>query len=155
MEGIIKRFWNRVDMSAGDDCCWDWQGVKRNGYGVMIVQGKKKSTHRFSYELSNGIKLTSDKYVCHKCDNPACCNPKHLFLGTHIDNMSDAIKKGRLNWQTKLLIPRKLTNEQVISARIKYQQGFSVRGMAKKLCVDQKTLRQAIRGVTYAEIHKP
>jgi hypothetical protein len=77
--------------------CWEWQGATRgNGYGVMAFAGKKNlATHRMSYIAHNGD-IPENLLVCHTCDNRKCINPDHLFLGTHSDNMKDALKKGRL-----------------------------------------------------------
>lgn len=74
--------------------CWEWQGVMHHsGYGCFKVKGKFAYTHRASYEAFIGP--IEDMFVCHRCDNPKCCYPKHLFLGTHEENMADMKEKGR------------------------------------------------------------
>lgn len=86
-------FWNKVAVGEISEC-WPWAASRfRNGYG----QFKAESTtlaHRYAYELANGP-IPEGKFVCHRCDNPACCNPHHLFLGSHTDNVRDSIRKGR------------------------------------------------------------
>lgn len=75
--------------------CWMWTRSKyKNGYGHLQVGGKRVMTHRYAYMLWRG-KIPEGMLVCHKCDNPPCCNPEHLFLGTHKDNLRDAMAKGR------------------------------------------------------------
>lgn len=76
--------------------CWMWTKSKNPLYGQACFGGKKILAHRLSWELWNDRKIPSGLCICHHCDVPACCNPKHLFLGTVKDNVQDAIKKGRL-----------------------------------------------------------
>lgn len=89
-----ERFWSHVRI-AGDDECWEWRAARDdNGYGRCGFMGKTLLTHRVAFLISNGF-LIDEMFVCHSCDNPPCCNPKHLFLGTHADNMQDMVSKGR------------------------------------------------------------
>jgi len=78
--------------------CWEYQESKnRLGYGRFKFGGKKELlVHRVIYEHFNG-KIKKGLFVCHKCDNPPCCNPKHLYAGTPQDNMNDMISRGRSN----------------------------------------------------------
>lgn len=93
---IVEDFWRRVKKGQENEC-WEWQAGKNGpppkNYGIMWVNGKKWKTHVFAYTISFG--LTNGLFVCHKCDNPPCCNPNHLFLGTCLDNTMDMISKGR------------------------------------------------------------
>jgi hypothetical protein len=77
------------------DACWNWLAGKcRDGYGTFDVFGKSVGAHRMAYELYVG-EIPFGLQVLHSCDNPACVNPSHFFLGTHGDNMRDRSKKGR------------------------------------------------------------
>lgn len=84
--------------------CWLWTGSYSSmGYGQLSVmvgdEGYKKvGAHRLSWMLHRGS-IPDGMHLCHKCDNPACCNPDHLFLGTHADNMRDASEKGKFLWK--------------------------------------------------------
>lgn len=96
LESLEERFWSKVD-SRGDNECWPWTGCKTAfGYGRMSAAGRVSlKAHRVSYALS--VRASPGRWmVCHSCDNPECCNPDHLFLGTHKDNTMDAMVKGRL-----------------------------------------------------------
>jgi len=76
--------------------CWEWQGQRNiKGYGVLAIRGAQKvATHRMMYRIYYGMN-PRELLVCHKCDNPPCCRPDHLFLGTTQENMNDAVLKGR------------------------------------------------------------
>ncbi len=91
-------FWNRVDI-RGDEECWEWKGKPHhNGYGQFSMRGVKKDAHKYAWELTHG-EIPTGLFVCHDCpggDNKMCCNPHHLFLGTHKENMQDAKRKGRI-----------------------------------------------------------
>lgn len=93
------RFWRLVDKSGGDDACWPWTGSpSTNGYGQFGIKSRKIPAHRLAYLFHFGH-IDPALLVCHRCDNPPCCNPAHLFLGNHTDNARDMIAKGRAGWQ--------------------------------------------------------
>lgn len=91
----IDRFWAKVDRSGGADACWPWLAHRPNGYGAFrFCKGGHRQTfgaHRVALALSG----TLDAYALHRCDNPPCCNPAHLWNGTQADNGRDATIKGR------------------------------------------------------------
>jgi hypothetical protein len=95
---FLARFWARIE-TADAESCWLWTGrIDRRsdqGYGVLSVLNRPERAHRLAYELHHAVHLGSDDFVCHRCDNPPCCNPAHLFVGTVTDNNRDATAKGR------------------------------------------------------------
>lgn len=94
---LAERFWAKVD-KRGPDECWPWLGGTSDGYGVIGVgrraEGVKRATH-IAWTLEHGVPLPDGMDALHKCDNPPCVNPKHLFPGTQADNVKDMLAKGR------------------------------------------------------------
>jgi hypothetical protein len=94
------RFWQKVDRRGGPDACWPWMaGRLVAGYGHFRFKTRTLKAHRVAWEIANGpIPAGSGWHgtvVMHVCDNPACCNARHLRLGTHRDNIDDMLNKGR------------------------------------------------------------
>ena len=94
---LEDKFWRRVQKSDG---CWNWIGFKnRKGYGTLTHRGKTYSAHRLSFQIQRGEIPKGEgphgTCVLHRCDNPACVNPDHLFLGSNRDNIDDMLNKGR------------------------------------------------------------
>lgn len=110
-EKDIERFWSYVDKRSTG--CWEWTGGRRGGYGIFRLRGSTVSSHRLSYFLANG---PFKHLVLHRCDNPPCVNPDHLFIGTHRDNTDDAFQKGRRE-RAKPRRPKEYRKATKISSR--------------------------------------
>lgn len=121
--------------------CWEWPGTRnQQGYGIIDERGKKYRASRLMYERHKGP-IPDGLLVCHTCDNPPCCNPLHLFLGTHKDNMQDAVRKGRLcTGERAKLRDRcrgedhgmaRLTESDVRAIRAARSAGHTVTGIAR------------------------
>lgn len=97
--GLPSRITERVDQTGGPDACHEWQGARlpkpNYPYGVVGWEGKVVRVHRLLWIVEHGVTPGETPFVLHRCDNPPCCNVRHLFLGTHQDNMDDMAAKGR------------------------------------------------------------
>ena len=92
---VFQRFLSKVKIESGSDGCWKWTGgLCQDGYGLIYVNGKNKRAHRFSYENFVG-KITEGHCVNHRCGNPDCVNPEHLFTATVADSRADMVSSGR------------------------------------------------------------
>lgn len=120
-----KRFWSRV--LKLDSGCWEWTGGKDGfGYGSFSFRNKSERAHRFSFALHNG-QIPRGKCVLHKCDNPPCVNPEHLFLGTRAENNLDKKIKGRSR------APCRLSENDIRCIRaLRHWSRFSVREIGKE-----------------------
>lgn len=152
VEDIVVRFWQKVDRS-GD--CWIWTAYRqRAGYGQLTVNRRHWLAHRFAWLLCNGaIPMALD--VLHRCDNPPCVRPDHLFLGTHSDNMKDCVAKGRHRnspSRGEANHKAKLTVQAVRSIRERRDAGETMRSLARAYGVTRQNIRFITSGVTWKEV---
>ena len=146
---VAAAFWERVDRSGGDDACWPWMRASIRGYGTLRYNGKQAKAHRVAYELVHGAIGTGPSrgtwFVCHVCDNPICCNPSHLFLGSARDNTNDAVAKRRLPHGSGNHCAV-LSEERVREARTAYDSGERQASIAARLGVGPGALSKAVTG---------
>jgi hypothetical protein len=146
-------FWSLVDMSGGDYGCWPWVGSKMaHGYGRFWTGGAYVTAHRLA-RLGAAAIGSSSPTVCHSCDNPICCNPGHLFLGSQTDNLDDMWRKNRGRFGREHYAA-KITEAEAVEIRARYAAGgISQRALGEMYgltqqgvwCVIHKNWDRAIR----------
>lgn len=137
-----ERFWSHVEV-AGPDDCWPWRGPEDGkGYGRLQIAGVRILAHRLSYLIAHRD-LPGDLLVCHRCDNPPCVNPAHLFLGTNADNMADRDRKGRQARGERNGYAR-LTDDVVRAVREAAAAGVSRDQIMERFCISRPTLCRII-----------
>lgn len=156
MEEVFKEFWSKVDKTPGqgpNGDCWIWTGeIGDRGYGKQWAYPLKKRipTHRMSYEIHSGELLSSKDFICHRCDNPPCCNPAHLFKGTNKDNMQDMASKGR-NAKGSAKKFAKLSEADVYVIRFKRQKAKRT-DLAKEFNVTRSVIDHILQGIAWKHV---
>jgi hypothetical protein len=151
--------WDKVDKRSEDEC-WPWKGLLKDGYGRVQINDRSYYAHRVIYSLAfpNVIEWKAPSrtqetgFLLHKCDNPCCCNPNHLFVGTHADNMADKVAKGRSPDFSGGKGPRcKLTMEQAQEIRQKRRNGVSARQLSAEYEISLPSIKTLLAGKSYIQ----
>lgn len=136
--------------SFGDDCI-EWpMGRRRGGYGQININKRNRQAHRMAYEIAKG-EIPAGLCVCHKCDNPPCVNPDHLFLGTNADNMRDKTLKGRQR-RGEDVPTAKLTNKTVLLIRKARRDGGKVIDIGLQFGVNAACVSSIANGRKWAHV---
>lgn len=141
-----ERFWEKVDKSAGPDGCWLWTGaIQGTGYGAFYLRpGVAVGAHRWSLGHSLGRTLEGHEFACHRCDDRACVNPRHMFIGTHEDNMADMMIKGRSCRGSRR--SDQLDEARVVAIREAFQSGASNSELAARHGVTPAAISMIVHG---------
>lgn len=138
------RFWQRVDSSAGPGVCWPWTGsLHADGYGKLRWAGANVLAHRTAYALIHG-EIPAGLCIRHRCDNPPCCNPDHLEIGTWADNVMDTVSRGR-HVRGELSPMAKLSEAAVKDIRRGFRNGKTRYELAERFHVSHTLICQVIK----------
>ena len=150
--------WSKIDVKTEDEC-WNWKGYKNeDGYGRTWINDCGYYAHRVIYDLvyPNIITLSAPKntdetgFILHTCDNPSCCNPKHLWVGNCFENIADKVKKGRSADFSGDKGPNcKLSMAQAQEIRQKRKDGISAQELANQYGVSLSSIKTLLAGKSY------
>jgi hypothetical protein len=157
-EEILDSFWSRVEKLGPTDC-WPWlKATDRQGRGKFWVKGSGRHypAPRIALASVSGLWPNAEVFACHTCDNPACCNPAHLWWGDRAANMRDCGAKGRHGFQQKYRgesnPQSSLTEDAVREIRQRYSEGQSAASIAPIYGVSPQTIWKAATGRTWGHV---
>lgn len=140
----MERFWNKVEKTEG---CWNWKAHRNKlGYGMFKTASGSELAHRVSYRMAGRL---YDESLCvlHRCDNPRCVNPDHLWLGSRIDNNQDKVNKGRASALHGEDNGRcRISDAQVSEMRTCYEAGSKILDLAEKFCISKSQVWNIVSG---------
>lgn len=142
-----KAFWSKVDIKSEDEC-WEYKAGKcANSYGQFWDGKLHILAHRYAWELSNKTTIPKGMFILHKCDNPLCCNPNHLYCGTQTDNMGDMIRRHRRGMRAKgklyageIWLIRRLNIAKTKHQDMRFKHKISASTVCKMFKVSYKTI---------------
>lgn len=143
-----ERFWAKVEKTDG---CWIWGGYLVREYGQHRLGGIKQPAHRCAWVLANGP-IPKSRLVLHRCDNPLCVRPAHLFLGTQLDNMRDKVAKGRQANGARNGNARLTANHVRVIRHLRANTTLTRREVAGLFLIDPTTVAQIERRRTWGHI---
>lgn len=150
--GLPESFLSRLKLTESG--CLEWRGARdteRGGYGHLRVRGRTFKAHRWAWFLAHGAHAIG--MVLHRCDNPPCCNPDHLFVGTAADNARDMAAKGRSEpHRGEANGNALLTVGDVVEIRARYAAGVSQRALAREFGVSRGAVENVVRRKNWAHV---
>jgi hypothetical protein len=139
----ITEFWRNVAVGNDDGDCWPWLGYEEDGYGRFFWDGRMVGAHELALTFTTGERRAPGLDTCHSCNNPICCNPHHLRFDTRAGNVADMVAAGRAR-------PGRLTDEQIVTIRLRYQHGATQIVLAHDYQVTNGLISQIVRGLRNA-----
>lgn len=150
-DATVQAFWNRVHVINDRDSCWKWFGPRANGYGIFCHKGKNHRASRWVWQMCKSD-LPAGLVVMHLCDNPSCCRPSHLLLGTTADNRRDCVRKRRHTQGTgvwnAVLDPAKVTAIRSLYSSREYTQAE----IAAIFKVTQPAISYIVTGTNWKQV---
>jgi hypothetical protein len=145
----VTAFWMNVGVGE-DDECWEWHGYQEDGYGRFYFQERMVGAHELALTFTTGERRQSHFDTCHSCNNPLCCNPRHLRFDTRQSNVDDAVAAGRVrNGNTRL------TEDEVVKIRERYASGAPQTVLARDFSISASMVSQIVHGFRWRSAGGP
>lgn len=141
----VTEFWRNVRSTQSGDDCWPWTGYEEDGYGRFFFQGKMRGAHELALTFTTGERRAPGLDTCHSCNNPICCNPRHLRFGTRQSNVDDMVAAG-----TNLGRHGKLSFAKAQMIRLRIANGARQQDLADEFGVTNGMISQIKNGKRYA-----
>lgn len=154
---VEERFWSKVDRSDDPDACWPWKPPRDpKGYGEFHVSPErgKVRAHAFAVELTTGQPCPPGREGCHRCDNPPCCNPRHVYYGTRQQNVDDMWERGRAHRGSRRSTAL-LTEASVLAIRERFASGETGPFLAAQFGVGYGCITDVVNGRTWKHVGGP
>jgi hypothetical protein len=150
----VTKFWQSVSIRA-DDECWPWTGyLNEDGYGEFFFANKMRGAHELAVTFTTGEVKDPGLDTCHSCDNPPCCNPRHLRFGTRLEYVADMIKRGRVRAGSARPFA-KLTEAAVVEIRVRRANGAMQKSLAVDYGVSEAYISTIVNGLTWVRADGP
>lgn len=153
----IERFWGYVTKSAPDDC-WEWIGTSVPfGYGIFYLTASRGNkariyAHRFSWEIHNAAEIPPGLFILHRCDNPRCVNPKHLYAGTVLKNAKDKVERGRQQRGSKCY-NAKLTEQDVAEMiKLRRTENTLLKDLSSRFGISMSIVSEILSGKVWTHV---
>lgn len=154
-EAFKSRFHKRLSI-AHEELCWEWTGWKNEkGYGRLRYQKTNWFAHRLAYAMTYNVVLEPTDIVMHICNNPRCCNPAHLKLGTILENNLQKIVENRANLRNRKSRWKKLSHEEVLTVKLRLKNGHGISNLAYDFSVTTQCIRNIKNNVTWKSVKLP
>ena len=148
----VASFWSKVDKSGE---CWLWTGARNpQGYGLFFADGRSMGAHIFSLELALQSNRPTDMDTCHRCDNPPCVRPEHLYFGTRQQNIDDAWERNRFP-SGSARPSAKTTEVDVLAMRHEYADGADINDLSEAYGLATSTIRLTVLGYKWKHVGGP
>jgi hypothetical protein len=145
----VSEFWQNVDRSAGDDACHPWTGYTEDGYGRFQWQGRMVGAHELARTFTTGEVRLPSLDTCHRCDNPPCCNPRHVRFDSRLGNVRDMHERNRA------ARPGRLTDAQVRELRERRAAGARQIDLAEAYGLTDGAVSMIVRGLRWPDAGGP